>query len=75
MNKINVYDFCTMFFKCKEIILHVWTIHEDETETCEHKKTTDKYSLYEYKDAEVTQFNCLKKGTIDIIAIRDHRKK
>ena len=77
MNKINVYDFCIMFFKCQEIRLHVWTFHENETETCEHKTYANAFDseLYKYKDAQVTQFKCVKRNVIDIIAVRDNRNK
>lgn len=77
MKEMNVYNFCMNFYKCKEIRLHVWTIHEDESETCSHKVFTDKFDsrLYNYTDAKVMQFECVKKGVIDIIAIRDMREE
>lgn len=77
MNKINVYDFCMMFHRCKEIRLHVWTLHDTDKETCEHKTYTDRFDseLFKYKNAEVTQFNCVKKDCIEIIAVIDNRNK
>lgn len=77
MNKINVYDFCNMFYKGQEIRLHVWTFHNDGTETCEHKTYTSRFDseLFKYRNAEVTQFNCVKRNCIDVIATIDNRNK
>ena len=76
MEKINVYRMVGMFYKGQEIRLHIWTIHEDGSETCFHKTFSDRFDheLFNYRDCEVIQFNAVKKNTIEIIAMRDMRK-
>ena len=73
MMKVNLYDFCMSSFQVKEFQCHVWTINKaTEEETCEHFTINDKVhdKLWDYRDTEVAQFKCLKRNTIDIIAMR-----
>ena len=77
MKEMNVYNFCSMFCKGQEIRLHVWTFNPDNTETCIHKTFTDRFDseLFKYRNAEVTQFSCVKRNCIEIIATIDNRIK
>ena len=70
MTKINVYDFCMMFYKGKEITVYVWNRSEDgSTQMVEHHYFDAMDSaLYQLRDYHVDQFKATKKGCIEIIA-------
>jgi hypothetical protein len=77
MTRLNVWEFCSLGYKTKEIRIHAIT-HNLETgeETFIHKIFHDKFDheLFRYQDYEVIQYNIIKRGCIDIIAYREIEK-
>lgn len=74
MDKIDVWHFCSMFFQCKHIEIHGWSVDECGNERWKHMSFTDQYDyriMKEFKNYRVTQFKVLKKGFLDIIACEE----